>query len=283
MRESTMEDSAACSLRECTFHPKSEHGLVYRQREQHMGTYRREGFTLIELLVVISVVALLMGLLLPALGRAREQAKFTACKANLKSYGVMAFMYIDDNGGKMPNAWSSFYSSRTYRSEPHRYCRWHNPDYDLVHHPEYAGPFWDYLEGKDIHICPSFYKIAYRYGPSHPEHVEGIPIEPNYNYSMNSYLSEKNAVTVKRHSEIFFFGEENLWITAPYNSYAFNDTAMCVYQKWDSFGTFHLTRDPEEGVVNAVFLDGQVQTVNRVDSWRFCAPDGQSLSPLNVR
>jgi hypothetical protein len=87
---------------------------------------------------------------------------------------------------------------------------------------------------------------------------------------------------MKRHSELFFFGEENLWITAPYNSYAFNDTAMCVYEVWDSFGTFHLARhaDLEDGVVNAVFLDGQVQTVHRVDSWRYCAPDGQSKSPI---
>jgi len=246
-----------------------------------MSACRGKGFTLIELLVVISILVLLMALLLPALGRAREQAKFTVCKSNLKSYGMMAFMYIDDNDGKMPNAWASFYSQRTYRSEPHRYCRWHNPDFDLVKYPEYAGPFWRYLEGKDIHICPSFPGIAHRYGPNHPEHVEGVPIEPNYNYSMNSYLSEKNVNTVTRHSEIFFFGEENLWITAPYNSYAFNDTAMCVYEKWDSFGTFHLTRDPEGGVVNAVFLDGRAQTVHREDSWRYCAPDGQSLSPLS--
>ena len=96
------------------------------------------------------------------------------------------------------------------------------------------------------------------------------------------YLSVKNAISVKRHSEVFFFGEENLWITEPYNIYAFNDTAMCVYEKWDSFGTFHLARksDMEDGVVNAVFLDGQVKTVNRADSWRYCAPNGQSLSPI---
>ncbi|UCD51945.1 MAG: type II secretion system protein [Phycisphaerales bacterium] len=252
-----------------------------------MTRYRRTGFTLIELLVVVSIIGVLMAVLVPALGRAREQAKFVRCKANLKSYGVLALMYIDDNDGIMPSAWTSFYNShQEYRGEPHRYCRWHNPDYDLEQHPEYAGPFWRYLKGKDIHICPSFPKIAKRYGPVHPEHVDGVPIVPNYSYSMNSYLGStentpKSMTGIKRHSEVFFFGEENLWITAPYNRYAFNDTAMCVYQQWDSFGTFHLTRDPEEGVVNAVFLDGQVQTVHREDSWRYCAPDGASKSPLN--
>jgi len=244
---------------------------------------RRQGFTLIELLVVIAVIAVLMGILVPALRRAREQARFVSCKANLKSYGVLAFMYIDDNDAKMPSAWTSFYNSHgEYRGEPHRYCRWHNPDFDLELHPEYAGPFWPYLKGKGIHICPSFHTIAYEYGPSHPEHVDSVPIIPNYSYSMNSYLAQiRNLNSVKRQSEVFFFGEENLWITAPYNSYAFNDTAMCVYEQWDSFGTFHLTRDPEEGVTNAVFVDGHVQTVHREESWRYCAPDGAEKSPLS--
>jgi prepilin-type N-terminal cleavage/methylation domain-containing protein len=242
----------------------------------------RKGFTLVELLVVISVIAVLMAILLPSLGRAKRQAQFVACKANLKSYGLLAVMYADDNNSKMPNAWTSFYNQRTYRNEPHRYCRWHNPDWDLVENPQYAGPFWPYLKGKDIHICPSFPTLAKAFGTRHPEHVATVPIRTNYNYAMNSYLSEKNITRIKRQSEVFFFGEENLWITSPYNSYAFNDTAMCVYEKWDCFGTFHLARnsDMEDGVVNAVFLDGQVKTVKRIDSWRYSAPDGQRLSPM---
>ncbi len=247
-----------------------------------MLSHNPRGFTLIELLVVIAIIAVLIAILVPSLNRARKQAKFMGCKANLKSYGLMAFMYADDNDSVMPNAWTSFYSQRTYRNEPHRYCRWHNPDWDLEKHPEYAGPFWPYLKGKDIHICPAFPRIAKMFGTRHPEHVEGVPVVPNYNYSMNSYLTEKKITSMRHHSEIFFFGEENLWITSPYNKYAFNDTACCVYEQWDSFGTFHLARrgDMEDGVVNAVFLDGQVQTVHREDSWRYCAPDGEDLSPI---
>jgi prepilin-type N-terminal cleavage/methylation domain-containing protein len=134
-----------------------------------MTRHRRKGFTLIELLVVIAIIALLMGILIPALNRVRKQARFVACKANLKTYGLMAVMYSDENEGKMPNAWTSFYNKHEeYRGEPHRYCRWHNPDYDLVTHPQYAGPFWSYLEGKDIHICPSFPRIANMFGTLHP-------------------------------------------------------------------------------------------------------------------
>lgn len=55
------------------------------------------GFTLIELLVVISIIALLISILLPALGAAREQAKRTKCLANLRSTTTAAFTFAVDN------------------------------------------------------------------------------------------------------------------------------------------------------------------------------------------
>jgi len=68
--------------------------------------HNRIGFTLIELLVVISIIALVMAILMPSLSRVRKQARFIGCQANLKSYGMMAFLYADDNDYKMPNAWT---------------------------------------------------------------------------------------------------------------------------------------------------------------------------------
>src|SRR5436309_13422117 len=57
------------------------------------------GFTLIELLVVIGILAILAGLLLPALARAKDQAKRAKCIANQKQLGLAAIMYTDDNNG----------------------------------------------------------------------------------------------------------------------------------------------------------------------------------------
>lgn len=55
------------------------------------------GFTLVELLVVISIIALLLAVLMPALGKARESAKTVMCSANLKQQGLASAMYSQNN------------------------------------------------------------------------------------------------------------------------------------------------------------------------------------------
>ena len=64
----------------------------------------RRAFTLIELLVVISVVVLLMALLFPALSRARKQARAVVCQANLKQWGTLLALYVNENDGRLPQA-----------------------------------------------------------------------------------------------------------------------------------------------------------------------------------
>lgn len=63
---------------------------------------RRQGFTLIELLVVIAIIAALMGILLPSLNRARQQARKIACLSNMRQMGVAISAYLTDSEYRLP-------------------------------------------------------------------------------------------------------------------------------------------------------------------------------------
>jgi prepilin-type N-terminal cleavage/methylation domain-containing protein len=65
---------------------------------------KENGFTLLELLVVIGIIALLMGVLMPVIGKARSAALRTTCRSNLHSIGLAFRIYLDNNDDIMPLA-----------------------------------------------------------------------------------------------------------------------------------------------------------------------------------
>jgi prepilin-type N-terminal cleavage/methylation domain-containing protein/prepilin-type processing-associated H-X9-DG protein len=71
-------------------------------RSANPGRRSTSGFTLVELLVVIGIIALLIGILLPSLNRARESARSVKCLSNLRQLSQAAIMFAQENNGLMP-------------------------------------------------------------------------------------------------------------------------------------------------------------------------------------
>jgi len=112
---------------------------------------KRSGFTLIELLVVISIVVLLMALLLPALSRARKQARAVVCQSHLRQWGTLMATYLSESNGRFPGK-----PSREDQNRRRGQWGW---GWGWAHMWPSQGP-QEYHDLKNIRRCPMATRLA---------------------------------------------------------------------------------------------------------------------------
>jgi prepilin-type N-terminal cleavage/methylation domain-containing protein len=128
-----------------------------------VGGLERRGFTLVELLVVIGIIVVLVGILIPALAKARESARLTRCLSNVRQFGLAINMYVIEHKGVWP---------RYYERDPARPGKWRDGTLstsfgwgnDGAAYPlgRYAlGLLYPYLKTGDVYFCPSFYDLPF--------------------------------------------------------------------------------------------------------------------------
>ena len=223
------------------------------------------GFTLIELLVVIAIIALLAGLLLPGLGRARQAGLAAACQGNLRQLQLAWLSYAHDHADQLPpNSYVYIVGETNGPSLASTSWAPGNVTQDTTVSNLMAGVLFPYLGATAIYRCPGDRSTL-----READTRRTVPRTRSYNLSiwLNCDLAEDTRRTLPEASR-----------PSPADVFTFIDTheASCVdatfgtYRPDDAWGNadtwIDLPADRHNQGCNLAFVDGHVE------KWRWKAP-----------
>lgn len=213
---------------------------------------KRPAFTLVELLVVIGIIALLVSILLPALNRARENARQVKCESNLRQIGLAMQLYANDN-----HDWFPFTASRGAGHHAEDWIWWES-GLDLN-----QSALARFIGGQKngaldaVLRCPS---------DDLETHVHGA--DPYmFSYTMNYYLgSDHFAATCAKRTEVIDPSDKILLVEE--NGRTIDDGRWVWDGDENDLATYHdVSNTNLQARGNACFVDGHAQLISRRDAY----------------
>jgi prepilin-type N-terminal cleavage/methylation domain-containing protein/prepilin-type processing-associated H-X9-DG protein len=234
----------------------------------------RKGFTLIELLVVVAIIAVLVAILLPALGRARENARTILCGANLRQIGMGLLMYSQNNNDQIPKAtdnasvsWDSLIGPYLSGNPTVKNLGAANVTVDK----EQSRPFFCPSD-KVLRSLPNVEPRSYSRILFSMDTIPGAP--PGYDSPYESYWLPINVNQVASPARTFLILEwhvydnirGNNWSSfMPFNYFSDLDNPILIndLHYTAKMGKFHA------GNSNFLFFDGHVQTLPKAEALKY--------------